>query len=90
MFDHFLRKVKEVYFVQLAHLVARTGITPTQLTLIGFGFGLFSFGAVATGQILYATLFWWLGRFCDGLDGTLARTTNQQSDFGGYVGELEA
>jgi len=32
-----------------------------------------------------AIIFWSLNRIFDGLDGTIARLTNTQSDFGGYM-----
>jgi hypothetical protein len=33
-----------------------------------------------------ALIFWGLNRFFDGLDGSVARVSGQQSDFGGYFG----
>ncbi len=83
--DEALRVVKERVFLPLARALAGTGVTPTQLTLIGFVFGLGACGAAATGHWMLASLLWWAGRIMDGLDGTLARLTKQQSDYGGYV-----
>jgi phosphatidylglycerophosphate synthase len=83
--DEAMRMVKERVFLPLARAVASTGVTPTQLTLIGFAFGLGACGAAAAGLWVLASSLWWAGRIMDGLDGTLARFTKQQSDYGGYV-----
>jgi len=85
MFDGPLRTFKERVFLPFAHFVARSGATPTLVTLIGFVFGLLASVAAARELVWWASALWWIGRIFDGLDGTLARLTNQESDFGGYV-----
>jgi phosphatidylglycerophosphate synthase len=85
MFDETLRLFKERVYVPMVLVVARTGVSPTQITLIGFVFGLLSALAASMGSFFVATTCWWIGRVLDGLDGSLARHTNQQSEFGGYV-----
>jgi len=30
-------------------------------------------------------VLWWINRLCDGLDGVVARITDKQTDFGGYL-----
>jgi phosphatidylglycerophosphate synthase len=86
MFDHTLRLVKERFFLPCCKLVAWSGVTPNMLTLASLVAGLACAYYAALGNyILIASAFWWVGRIFDGLDGSLARLTNQQSDFGGYL-----
>ena len=85
MLDEWLRTLKERVLLPVVKAVARTGVSPTQLTLLGFAFGLGCCGAAAVGRWWLASALWWAGRILDGLDGSLARFTGQQSDFGGYV-----
>jgi phosphatidylglycerophosphate synthase len=85
MFDESLRTLKEHVLLPAVKAVARTGVSPTQLTLLGFVAGLGCCVAAAVGWWWLASALWWVGRILDGLDGSLARLTGQQSDFGGYV-----
>jgi phosphatidylglycerophosphate synthase len=86
MFDEALRLLKERVYVPFVQLVAKTGVTPTQVTLLGFVAGLACAWSAQDMECWRRTSFlWWLGRILDGLDGSLARFTNQQTEFGGYV-----
>lgn len=86
MFDEALRLFKERVYVPFVKLVAKTGISPTQVTLLGFAAGLAcAWSARDMTQWRMTSFFWWLGRILDGLDGSLARYTKRQSEFGGYV-----
>lgn len=86
MFDETLRLLKERVYVPLVKLVGRTGVSPTQVTLVGFVFGMLSaWIARDAASWKTASLCWWIGRILDGLDGSLARYTNRQTEFGGYV-----
>ncbi len=83
MFDHLLRDLKENVLVPLALILARY-ISATQITLIGFIFGILS--VLFIPQYFYlANIFWWLNRLCDGVDGVIARVSNTQTDLGGYL-----
>ncbi len=84
MFDDQLRGVKEGIFT----FVAKLGfgrLPPLGLSLIGLVFGVLT--AVALSQRLYVIgfVFWFFNRVFDGLDGTVARLSGKQSDFGGYI-----
>ena len=67
-FDHYLREVKENVLTYAVKFFSRF-FTATQLTLIGFLFGLIGVYFCFSGNLLLATLFWWLNRIFDGLDG---------------------
>ncbi len=84
MIDKQLRSPKESVLTPIALRPLRA-IHPTAITLIAFGFGLAA--AVAAWQQLYilALVLWLLNRVLDGLDGTVARLHQKQSDLGGYL-----
>ncbi|MEO0561500.1 MAG: CDP-alcohol phosphatidyltransferase family protein [Chloroflexota bacterium] len=84
MLDRNLRVYKEELLTPVADNALRR-VHPTTLTLIGFAFGI---GAgLAAWQGLYVLGFglWALNRIFDGLDGTVARRYNKQTDLGGYI-----
>lgn len=84
MFDEVLRGVKERVF----GLLARAGfdrLSPELLSLIGLGFGVATAVALLRQAYLAGFVLWFLNRFFDGLDGTVARLSGRQSDFGGYL-----
>lgn len=99
MFDLSLRVLKERVFIPAAKLVVGTGVSPTHVTVLGWIWGLlacllvafapprisFFFPVVSFSSLWAAMVCWWLGRLCDGLDGTLARLTQTQTLLGGYV-----
>lgn len=83
MLDQPLRRAKEALFRPfLRGPVAR--IHPDSITRAACLVGLLAAGLAS--QRLYgpALLAWLLNRFLDGLDGSLARATRRQSDWGGY------
>lgn len=84
MFDQFLRIPKEQIMEPFARGPLRT-ISPNAISISAC---VVSIGAgVAAWQGLngLALGFWYLNRFLDGLDGTVARINHKQSDFGGYL-----
>lgn len=84
MIDAKLRHVKERALTPLARLL-RPYLSPLTITLLG---GLLGVGAaVAAGLRLteVGLALWVLNRLLDGLDGTLARVQQTQSDLGGYL-----
>jgi phosphatidylglycerophosphate synthase len=62
-----------------------TGVTPNQLTVLGFLTAVGAAYLVSAGHAWTAIAVWWLGRLIDGTDGILARATGKVSDFGGYL-----
>jgi phosphatidylglycerophosphate synthase len=84
MLDRNLRIYKEELLNPIAdNLLSR--VHPTTLTVIGFGFGIAA--GVAAWQEAYTIglILWTANRLFDGLDGTVARRYNKQSDLGGYI-----
>jgi phosphatidylglycerophosphate synthase len=82
--DKPLRHVKERVLSAFAQQIG-TQFHPITITLAGFMVGLASVICALNGGYLYALVLWLINRFLDGLDGTVARETNRQSDFGGYL-----
>lgn len=87
MLDPQLRQVKEQMLVPVARQFS-TAIHPTTLSLIGGAVGLAAGLAAWQNAYWLALLLWLLNRLIDGLDGTVARLHNKQSDLGGYLDTL--
>ncbi|MBC7843362.1 MAG: CDP-alcohol phosphatidyltransferase family protein [Gemmatimonadaceae bacterium] len=83
MFDHLLRGVKDRLLAPLATIFR--GVAPNVLTLTAFVFGIAAALAAWRGAWLAGLLLWGLNRITDGLDGTVARVAERQTDFGGYL-----
>jgi phosphatidylglycerophosphate synthase len=83
MFDHYLRGLKDRLLAPLAALLR--SVSPNALTLIAFVFGIACAGAAARGAWAVGVVLWIANRIIDGVDGTVARLANRQTDFGGYL-----
>jgi phosphatidylglycerophosphate synthase len=84
MVDKALREPKESLLAPLVQGPLRQ-IHPTAVTLLAAGVGIAAAIAAWQGAYWPAIGLWALNRVLDGLDGTLARITNQQSDLGAYL-----
>ena len=84
MFDLELRKLQQIIFLPIAKQLGNA-FTPNQITLIGFLFGILCNIAIYNNYQLLSALLFLLNRIFDALDGTVARLTGKQSDFGGYL-----
>lgn len=84
MFDQIGRPIKEKL---LTPFIKRLGmkIHPNAVTLFAFSLGIYSVILILKGQLISALVFWLLNRLFDGIDGTIARVTDKQTDFGGYL-----
>lgn len=81
-----LRKAVAVNFTTpVVALLAKTGVTPDQLTWCGFVITLASAALAATGYLFAAGWVMLFAAFFDMLDGALARYTNRVSRFGGIL-----
>lgn len=69
----------------LAPLANKLEVAPINLTVVGLLVGLGAAGAASQGWWLAALAGWLLNRLFDGLDGLVARRSDQQSDLGGYL-----
>lgn len=84
MLDRSLRVYKEELLNPIADtLFAR--VHPTTLTVIGFGFGVAAGVAAWQGAYVLGLVLWAVNRIFDGLDGTVARRYDKQTDLGGYI-----
>ena len=84
MWDEALRELKDVVLKPVARLLLGS-ITANQMTILGLVLGLASAVCFAVHLPVAGMLLWGLNRVADGLDGTLARLGNKQSDFGGFL-----
>jgi CDP-L-myo-inositol myo-inositolphosphotransferase len=69
----------------MARLLARTAITPNQVTWTAFGIALLSFLSFTLGQNIIGGLLVQLSSIVDGIDGSLARLKGMTSEFGGFL-----
>ncbi len=83
-FDDQLRELKERVLIPPADTIGKF-VHPNTVSLIGFCLGVAAGGAVLAGQMAVGVVLWALNRIIDGLDGTIARRTGRQTDFGGYL-----
>ena len=78
------RKVSE----PLAQLLARTRVTPNQVTWSAFGVAVLSFLSFIFGHNIVGGLLIQLSSIVDGVDGSLARRKGMVSEFGGFLDSL--
>jgi CDP-diacylglycerol--glycerol-3-phosphate 3-phosphatidyltransferase len=69
----------------LARVIARTGISPTQLTLVGFVLNLVVAAVLASGSLRLGGALLLLAGAFDSLDGALARITGRSTTFGAFL-----
>ncbi len=69
----------------IARLLAKTRVTPNQITWAAFGIALLSFISFIFGQNIIGGLLVQLSSVVDGVDGTLARLKGTASTFGGFL-----
>lgn len=85
MLDSTARKLIDPPLNKIAIGLSKIGLTGTSMTLLGFGFGIVACVFAIYQCYLCALLFLIINRVFDGLDGAVARTRNEASDFGGYL-----
>ncbi len=83
MFDHILRGVKDQLLSPFARLLR--GVPPNLISLVALLFGLGAAVAAARAEWGLGLALWLANRLTDGLDGTVARIAERQTDFGGYL-----
>ncbi|MGB7341869.1 MAG: CDP-alcohol phosphatidyltransferase family protein [Phototrophicaceae bacterium] len=84
MLDKQMRYAKESVLNPLARWVGNH-ISPTEITLLGGLVGITAAGFAWQGWYLAGLVLWIANRILDGLDGTVARLNNKQTDLGGYI-----
>ena len=78
---HINRKMSE----PMARLLAKTKVTPNQMTWAAFGIALLSFVSFILGYNIIAGLLVQLSSIVDGIDGSLARLKGMTSEFRGFL-----
>jgi phosphatidylglycerophosphate synthase len=84
MFDRAASHLIQPLVNHLAKVAVRAGVSANQLTLTGFGIGLFAAFLIAAGDHLYGLAAIFASRLCDALDGAVARQT-APTDVGGFM-----
>lgn len=84
MLDDWLRSLKDRLFEPIAPSIGRW-VHPNVITLLSFLAGLAAALMAARGRTVESFLAWVVCRTLDGLDGSVARASGTQSDFGGYL-----
>ncbi len=69
----------------MARLLAKTKVTPNQMTWAAFGIALLSFVSFVLGNNIIAGLLVQLSSIVDGIDGSLARLKGMTSEFGSFL-----
>jgi len=72
----------------IAKLLARTRITPNQISFTSFGLAVLSFLSFIYNWNIAAGLLAQLSSIIDGVDGSLARLKGMSSDFGGFLDSI--
>ncbi|MFA4646641.1 archaetidylinositol phosphate synthase [Pyrococcus kukulkanii] len=80
-----LRPVTRKYLEKIASPMAKVGITPNQLTIVGLLITLLSAYEFYLGNQIIAGIILIFGSFVDALDGSLARLTGRVTRFGGFL-----
>ena len=83
MFDRQVQKYTQKPLQYIAKLFMKF-ISPNQMTLIGFSFGVLMCISIIIDQYFVAMIFLFLNRLCDGLDGAMARLKSPTM-LGGYL-----
>ncbi len=78
---HINRKMSE----PMARLLAKTKVTPNQMTWAAFGIALLSLVSFILGHNIIAGFLVQLSSIVDGIDGSLARLKGMTSEFGGFL-----
>lgn len=69
----------------MARLLAKTEVTPNQVSWAAFGIAILSFVSFVLGQNITGGLLVQLSSIVDGVDGDLARLKGMTSEFGGFL-----
>ncbi len=84
MLDAAMRKIIDPPLDRIGLGAARMGLSPNAVTVIGFFVGMAAVPALAFQNYGLALALILVNRFCDGLDGAVARHS-RVSDLGGYL-----
>ncbi len=83
MIDAQLNKFLKPTLNEIAKILIKIGFKANFVTFFGFFMGLCSFYFTVNSQFIHALIFLFLNRFCDGIDGAIARLT-LETDIGAF------
>ena len=83
MIDAKINKIIKPIMHKFAKKLIKYNIKANSVTFTGFCFGLFCSFFIINEMFVYAGIFLFLNRFCDGLDGALARLIGE-TDIGAF------
>lgn len=83
MIDAKINKIIKPVLDKFAKKLLKYNIKPNSVTFTGFFFGLICSYFIVNEMFFYAGIFLFLNRFCDGLDGALARSIGE-TDIGAF------
>lgn len=84
MLDRFATAAIKPPVDALARVLARAGASANQLTVVGFVMGIIASLLIANNAYLVGVIFIFISRFCDALDGAVARQS-MPTDQGGFL-----
>ncbi len=84
MLDAYIRPIIDPPLNRIGKELGNYGITANQVTAVGFVTGVLTMLMIMTEQYHFAFFLIVLNRFCDGIDGAVARHCGL-SDFGGFL-----
>ena len=85
MFDKLALKLTKPVVDRMADYAICHKVTADQMSFAGLGLGLFASALIVAGAPQVAILPLLLGRIADGVDGAIARGSDQQSDRGAFM-----
>jgi phosphatidylglycerophosphate synthase len=85
LIDNAFRALLPGFVAPVLALYARLGVTPNQVSALGFVIAICASVAVALDFWGLAFALWWLSRLADGTDGLWARQSGLESNFGAYL-----
>jgi len=88
----FTRAITKPIVIGIAKIIAKTGITPNQLTTLSIPFALIAAYFLYEGSLnplnsinwIYAAIWMLIALGIDAVDGALAQVTNKKTNFGNY------
>ena len=83
MIDSQLNNILKPILNEIAKLFIKLGVKANYVTVVGFFFGLCCLYFIVNSLFINAIIFLFLNRFCDGLDGAIARM-NGVTDIGAF------
>ena len=82
--EYWLRRQSQVVLTPIVRVIARVGLTPNMLTVIGLLLNVLVAAVLARGSLALGGVLLLLAASFDALDGTLARLTGRQTRFGAF------